>query len=89
MDVSSMLDLLSAGLSHDVTKWTIAFCIAAWIHSGRVKKEIKTQFGTIVESINSLGTALRNDLNSQNKKIDDLAGRVDQLEKPKTQELVI
>lgn len=74
-----LTDFISPIIEHDVTKWTLAFSIAAWLHSGRVKKEIKTQFVGIVDSINNLGVALRNDMNSQSDRIINVEQGVNKL----------
>lgn len=83
MDVNSIIDLVSSAMSHDVTKWTIAFCIAAWVHSGQVKRELRKQFTVIATSMDNLGIAIRKDMSDQARRIENLTGRVDQLEKPK------
>ncbi len=38
------------------------FALAAWIHSGRVKSEIKAQCGPLTQAVREMGEALRQDL---------------------------
>lgn len=57
-------------LANSVTNYLAAFAVAAWIHSGRVKREIKTQVGALVIAINGLGEALREDMKKQSQRID-------------------
>ncbi len=73
IDLESIQTVVSAGLSHQVTQWITALGIAAWIHSGRVKKEIKAQMGAMVDAINSLGDTLRKDMAADRERI----GRVE------------
>lgn len=60
------------------------FGLAAWIHSGRVKKEIAAQTGNVVSAVNNLALALRQDLASQASRIDVVENRVDALEELET-----
>lgn len=55
-----VLDFLNEALKHQVVSFTVAFSLAAWIHSGRVKKEIKNQFESLVTAITGLGEKLEN-----------------------------
>lgn len=88
MDLTPIYDFFGTAFSQDVTKWTCAFCIAAWVHSGQVKREMKKQFGFVVDSIDNLSVALRNDMNAQANRISSVENgvnkiidRVDRLEK--------
>lgn len=90
LDINAISDFLSSALSHQVTQFTIAFTIAAWIHSGRVRKEIASQMSRATDAINNLSTALRSDLNNHAQRISAVEGtqnlltnRVDALEKRK------
>lgn len=87
MDPGVLSSLLGQALSHQVTQFTFAFSLAAFIHSGRVKKEIREQFSGLVDSIDKVRAALNQDLAAQNQRLagvevgmTKLAGRVDQLE---------
>jgi hypothetical protein len=92
VDPGQVQGLLNDALSHQVTQFTIAFSIAAWLHSGRVKKEIKNQLSGIATSLDDVAKALRQDLQAQSTRIaaiehgiGDIIVRVDKLEnvKPK------
>ncbi len=64
------------------------FTLAAWIHSSRVKKEIKACFEPMTAAVNGVRDALKLDLESQSRRISgieigvvNLTSRVDSLEK--------
>ena len=60
MDVLNLLSpeafvgIASQALQSQVAQFGIAFSFAAWIHSGRVKKEIGLQLGGIKDALTSL-----------------------------------
>lgn len=88
IDVSHLAQFLGVALNHQVTQFSIAFTLAAFIHAQQVKKEIKLQMTGITEALNSVATALRQDLAAQIKRIGNiedgvakLAVRVDAIEK--------
>ncbi len=83
LDWIAVSDLISKGLSHQVTQFTIAFGVAAYIHAGRVKKEIASQMSGITGAINSLADALKKELSEHSARIEKLTSRVDSLEKEK------
>jgi hypothetical protein len=83
LDLNAVSDLISQGLSHQVTQFTIAFGIAAWIHSGRVKKEIASQVTSITGAIDRMASAHVAEATNTSTKIDQLTSRVDALEKGK------
>ena len=90
IDPDAVMQLLSKTMSHQVTQFTISFTIAAWLHSSRVKTEIKNQFASVVSSIDGVTQALRQDLSAQAQRIGNiengmtrLATRVDNLESKK------
>lgn len=83
-----MTALFGSAMSHQVTQFTFAFSFAAWLHAGRVKKEIKDQLGGISISIDGVTQALRLDLQVQSKRLESVenamtavVSRVDKLEK--------
>jgi hypothetical protein len=87
-DPEAFQGVLGEALSNQVSQFTMAFTIAAWVHSGRVKKEIRTQVGGIISSIDSVAQTLKQDLAAQGKRLDGventvktLANRVEGLEK--------
>jgi len=61
----TILQYASEAFSHQVTQFVFAFSIAAWIHSGRMKKEFKS----LTLAVNDLGSALRADLGALNSRI--------------------
>lgn len=60
LDPEKLSGLFSEAMQHQIFQFTVAFTIAAWIHSGRVKKEIKNQFGSLVTALSGLGEKLEN-----------------------------
>lgn len=75
---------LGAALASQVTQFGIAFSFAAFIHAGRMRKEIAAQVGPLTAAVNNLASALRQDLSAQSKRIDNVESRVQNLEKPNT-----
>lgn len=74
-NIETIERLLGPLMSHQVTQFGLAFAIAAWLHSGRVKKEIKAQADQISAAFNNLAEALRNDLKSLNDRVSALEKR--------------
>ena len=70
-------------LANQVLQFGLAFTIAAFIHSGRVKREIRYQMESLTKAITDLGLALRKDLDDHSDKIDNLSTRVNALENKK------
>lgn len=64
---------LNEALQLQVTQFGIAFTLAAWIHAGRVKKEIKFQVeamtSAMTEAINNVAVTLRQDLSAHAERI--------------------
>ncbi len=83
LDLNAISDLISQGLNHQVTQFTIAFGIAAYIHSGRVKKEIASQVSSITGAIDRMADVHRVEQADTSTKIEKLTSRVDALEKGK------
>ena len=75
MDLDTIRDFLGAALGHQVTQFTVAFTIAAWIHGNKMKG----QFENIISSIDNLSKAMSN----QNSRITNVESRVETLEKRK------
>lgn len=87
MDLDQILSAIAPAIQSEATKFGIAFVFAAWIHSGRVKKEIKASFSGLSQAIIDLGTALREDLKNHSDRIakieeglDDIKERVNTME---------
>jgi hypothetical protein len=79
LDVDIVRQFLGDALGSQVAQWTMGLAIASVIHSSRVKKEIKAQFGELTGAIKELGAALRQDLNSQSERIGNVEKTVSQL----------
>jgi len=73
LDSEIAKNLLSAAASAELTKTLAIFGFAAWIHSGRVKKEISKQFGALI-------SVLREDLDAQKSVLAGVVKRVDNIE---------
>lgn len=72
--------LLGTALGHQVTQFGIAFSIAAWLHAGRVKKEIRSQMESMIEAVDKVAKVLKEDLAGQASKLSELTTRVTTLE---------
>lgn len=88
LDSVAVTEKFSSVINSQIAQAGFFFTLAAWIHSGRVKKEIKAQFEPLTAAINGVREALRQDLESQSKRISgieigvvNLTSRVDSLEK--------
>ena len=82
-DLSQILNLASSAASSQIAQAGFFFTVAAWIHSGRVKREISKNFSSITDAINNVATALREDLQKHGERLDKLDKRVENLEKVK------
>ncbi len=81
IDLSTVQELFSQALSHQITQFTIAFGIASWMHSSRVRKEIRMQMESMVGAVDNVAKVLRADLDRQSKSVEQLTSRVEALEK--------
>lgn len=81
IDPSYLLGLLSDATQKEIVKYGFLFTMAAWIHSSRVKKEIKLNFTSLTEAINNIAVTLREDLEKHGKRLDSIESRVQNLEK--------
>ena len=68
--------ILALDVASQIAIWTTSLGVAAWVHSGRVKKEIALQMSVLVTAINNLGEALRSDLQRQSQRIDFVSNEV-------------
>ena len=80
LDPEFFQGVLTGALQSQVTQFGVAFALAAWIHSGRMKKEIGTQLSSVTAAINNLGTALRQDLAALSERIGQVESRMDKIE---------
>lgn len=72
LDPVKFSEYFSLAIQQEISRLLIAFTVAAWIHSGRVKKEFKG----VTEAINGLGSALRQDLTALSERVGDLERKV-------------
>jgi hypothetical protein len=79
LDLDTLKSVLGDVLSTEIAKFGIGFTIAAWLHAGRMKKEIRSQFSSLTSAIENLGLALRQDLKSQSERLEKAEGKVNQL----------
>lgn len=84
-------NILGAAFSHQATQFGLAFTLAALIHARQVRSEIAKQMSSVVESIDKVAKAIRDDLAKQSARIEmvetgvqKLNNRVENLEKGKT-----
>ena len=76
INYQGFIELVSSTLSKDVTQFGIAFTLAALIHAGRVKKEIRMNFSGLKDVMKDFVSALRQDLEIQAKRISNLEEEV-------------
>ncbi len=79
VDPEHLVELVDDGLRHQIVQFTVAFGIAAWIHSGRTKKEIAKQFAPLILAVNNVADTLRKDLVAQKELIGVLTKNVQDL----------
>lgn len=79
LEPEHLVELFGSAVSHDATKFGLAFSLAAWIHSGRVRKEIKALGAGIVESVDKVAFALKQDLKVQVERMDRIENGIGQL----------
>jgi hypothetical protein len=71
---------LGDAIESDVAQFMLAFTIAAFIHSSRVKKEIRANFDRLADAIKDLSSALRQDLASHSDRIAKVEERMTKIE---------
>lgn len=76
-----LVKFFSEAAQNQITQAGFFFTMAAWLHSGRVKKEIRENFMALTISIDKVADAFREDLKAQGNRVDNLASRVSDLEK--------
>lgn len=79
-DIELIGTLLGHAVQSQVAQFSFSFGLAAWIHSGRVKKEIAAQLSGIKDAVKDLSAALRQDLEKQSERIGKLEDRVGRIE---------
>ncbi len=80
MDIDSAKHFLSEAMQSELTKTLFIFTVASWVHSSRVRKEIRENFASLTDAINSVAEAFKKDLEKQREITDNLSSRVKNLE---------
>lgn len=80
IDQEVIRSFLGEAASNQITQAGFFFTLAAWLHSGRVKKEIKSNFASLTEALNNLADSLREDLKNHSSRLDNLTSRVQNIE---------
>lgn len=75
-----VLKLFSEAAQSQIAQTGFFFTVAAWLHAGRVKKEIRENFASLTLAIDKVADAFREDLKVQGARLDNLALRVTSLE---------
>ena len=80
MEIESAKHFLSEAMQSELTKTLFIFTVASWVHSSRVRKEIRENFASLTDAINSVAEAFKKDLEKQREITDNLSSRVKDLE---------
>lgn len=78
LDPTSIAKLMSEAANSQIAQAGFFFTLAAWIHAGRVKKEIAANFQLVTDAINNVAVALRQDLSAQSSRIGGLETKVEE-----------
>jgi hypothetical protein len=62
VDPNILVQHMSMVAQSQIAQAGFFFTLAAWLHAGRVKKEINDSFSTLITSLDNLGDALRKEL---------------------------
>lgn len=81
MDPELIKNFLSETAQSQIAQAGFFFTMAAWLHAGRVKKEIAKNFTALTTAIDGVAQALRRDLDGQRKILENHATRLENLEK--------
>lgn len=84
IDPSTIVKFLSDTAGNQIAQAGFFFTMAAWIHSGRVKKEIAKNFSAMTDAINNVATAFSQKLDLHGKMLEELSERVENLEQKKS-----
>lgn len=79
IDPVSFMQHVSAVANNQIAQAGFFFTLAAFIHSGRVKTEIKSAFLTLTDSLNQLGNTLSQQLHEHSEKLDAHQKKLDAL----------
>lgn len=76
----AILKFFSESAQNQIAQAGFFFMAASWIHSGRVKKEIRANFEALTMAIDKVADAFRADIRIHAARIDSLSDRVEDLE---------
>ncbi len=80
LPVEQFTSTLSQAAQSQIAQTGFFFTLAAWLHSGRMKKEIKANFEALTTAINQVAAAFREDLQRHGDRLDNLDSRVQKIE---------
>ena len=80
IDPTHVINFFSDTAQSQIAQAGFFFTLASWLHSSRVKKEIKDNFSALTMAIQNLGGALRADLNRMQETLVDHGERLEDLE---------
>lgn len=66
--------------SNQIAQTGFFFTVAAWLHSGRVKKEIRENFSILTDAINNVADSFKEDLKKHSNELANLSLRVQNVE---------
>lgn len=72
--------LLGEAASNQIVQAGFFFTVAAWLHSNKVQKEIKSAFSSLTDAINNVATSFQEDLKKHSATLENLSGRVQNVE---------
>lgn len=78
-DPNMLVQHMSVIAQSQIAQAGFFFTLAAWLHAGRVKKEIKDSFSTLITAMTDLGDALRKELKIHADQLADHAIKLDKL----------
>jgi len=79
-EIELVKEVLSESTKGELAKYGLLFIAASWIHSSRVKKEIKESFAGLTDAINNVAQSFSKDLKVHSERLDNMATRVGNLE---------
>lgn len=66
------IKFMGEAVSSQVAQSGFFFTLAAWLHAGRVKKEISEQFSILTAALNNVAAALKQDLAIHSGRLDNV-----------------
>ncbi len=79
LDPNTIVQHMSMVAQSQIAQTGFFFTLAAWLHAGRVKKEIKESFTSLTLALNDLSAALRQELKIHSEELADHANKLDKL----------